>query len=214
MKKLFLITLIFLAFAGKIFSQTEMYQSFASAKTLQSETMEKTNLPGLSYSRKTGTITNEDIAWPLQVFFCYRGGDVIDSSTCVLVPAGGSLNFATNGTALYRVSLAPDNGFKFSQVIIGTGAKLSGSQKIMRGKDYHGRDLTGQVFKDWDFTGTVFSESDLTGSVFINCIFEDCNFTDAIGITGSQLEAAARLKADGTGYSFVAPDSDTYTIEP
>lgn len=189
MLKRFLIILLFL-FAITAAGQ-EMYQKGNATKVINTS-MDTVLLPGKFYSVKKGIITNEDIAYPLYVYFAYPGSVRLDSNSLVMLPAGRTLTFSTEGRCIFRKSNW-DNGYKTSQVILGRNIDMGFAlERCWNEFSFDGIDFSGQVIRDWDLSGCIFTNCTFTNAKFINCLFVRAYFPDCLDITDEQLREAAR----------------------
>ena len=206
-----LITIVFLIFIISVSAQ-EPYQKAVTKKIILNSFDTVKTEGQLTYGLKCGVITNEDIAFDMIVYFSYPGKTSLDPSSLVYVPPGKSFRFCTYGMNIFRKSAAatPYDTFKVSQVYLGRDISSSLPMNFTE-KDFEKRDFTGAVIANFDLTGCNFLQCNFTGAVFVNCILENCDFVDATGITDEELVAGARLKPDGSGYTFSGIQGDTVT---
>ncbi len=187
----------------------ELYQSGSWNRAITTS-RDTVILPGKYYSVKKGAVTNDDIAFPMSVYFSYPGEVRLDSASKVEVPPGVTLYFATTGRAIFRVS--PENsGMKTSQIFIGRNFSLGGAKQSA--KNYDGRNFTGAIIVNFDLTGSSFVGCNFSNATIKNCILKDCDFTDATGRDDTYLSNAAILLPDGSGYTFTGTQGDTIIKE-
>lgn len=210
MKKLALV--IFVLFTTAISGQT-IYQKSSTYKVIGTA-LDTVILPGTYYSMKTGFITNEDIAFPLYVYFSYSGSTRLDSNSLVLLPAGNSLKFSFDGRSIFRRT-NDVGGYKTSQVITGKNVSVSyGIERKLNPTTFVERDFSGQVIRDWDLTGCNFYNCNFTNAKLVNCLIKDCDFVDSYGILDIDLLDGARLLPDGSGYEFRGVQGDSVFKDP
>lgn len=187
----------------------ELYQS-GSWNRAVGTSRDTVILPGKWHSVKKGAVTNDDIAFPLYVYFSYPGSIRLDSTSKVEVPPGVTLYFATTGRAIFRVS-SENSGMKISQAFIGRNFSLGGAKQSA--VSYGGRNFTNAIIVNFDLTGSNFAACNFTGAIISNCILKDCDFTAATGVTNEYLSNAAIYLPDGSGYDFTGTAGDTVSKE-
>jgi len=190
-------------------AQDNPYQLSATSKVMTTS-FDTVKLAGFTYAKKEGIITNEDIAFPLYVYFSYPGKTYLDSASLVIVPPGKTFAYTTYGRNLFRRTTVSD-GYKRSQVMQGKATEQRG-KKVMQYADYTNRDFTGATIDGWDLTGCNFLGCNFTNAKIVNCILKNCDFVDATGITDEYLrDSAAIFLPDGSGYDFHGIAGDTVT---